>query len=112
MRTLTENVLKTRVVDFSERRLIVVLREYVEGLVGHEWIDEQCRLHEAWAARNSNRFLQITLGHKAVGTNHLVALMAATRAGEADPADWLGWIPTAARREIPRPELRRSSDSG
>lgn len=95
---LARQAISVGVSDIHDPAVVRTLRLYVEELVGEDWVAAVFAKQQAWAAQNSDPYLQITLGHKPVDGNHLVALLCAARLWETDPEGWLGGVPTAVKR--------------
>jgi hypothetical protein len=95
---LAEQAITDGLPEILDPGLVHALRRYLEQLVGDDWASLELTRQQAWAAQNSDPYLQVTLGHKPVNGNHLVALLCAARLWEADPDGWLGRVPTAVKR--------------
>jgi hypothetical protein len=83
---LAERAITGGLPDIHEPSIVGALRRYVEQLVGDDWTSAEFAKQQAWAVENSDPYLQITLGHKPIHGNHLVALLCASRLWEVDPA--------------------------
>jgi hypothetical protein len=99
---LAERAITGGLPDIHEPSVVGALRRYVEQLVGDDWTSTELAKQQAWAVENSDPYLQITLGHKPVNGNHLVALLCAGRLWETDPDGWLGGVPTAVKADDER----------
>ena len=70
MQSIAEKCSSSQALDSSELPLLL---PYVESFLDKDWLDTKLAEYKAWAANNSNPFLQHSFLHRPIGFNMLVA---------------------------------------
>jgi len=80
---------------------LLQLRPYIEGFLDATWISSELKKYEAWAAKNSDPFLQRSLLHSPPGFNMLAASIWAARDWEKIYKDQPSFsVPAGAKRLV------------